>query len=48
MIYNKYTMECVMINTIIPGCISYSEDLTICLECSDTNTLLEMNDCLTC
>lgn len=29
-IYNKYTMECVKLNTIIPGCKNYSEDLTTC------------------
>lgn len=30
-IYNKYTMECVKINSVIIGCKIYSDDLTVCL-----------------
>lgn len=46
-IYNKYTMECLEINTIIPGCLTYSEDLTTCLKCEDDKIILE-NDCIIC
>lgn len=41
-------MECLKINTIIPGCINYSEDLGTCLECLDSHTLISINDCMTC
>lgn len=40
-------MECYLMNTIIPGCKIYSEDLSTCLECKDPNSLI-LNDCLTC
>jgi len=45
-VYNRYTRECMKIHTIIPGCLTISDDLTTCTACIDPNTIVP--NCFTC
>ena len=46
MTYNPYTMECMPLDFIIQGCKTYTDDLSGCAECFDSN--MSSNDCTVC